>query len=252
MVPAWLRVYNTRESLRDAMLVVLKTQELAGIDVVADGELYRWDINHPETNGMIDYFVRPLQGIQVELTLDQLRAWRQKAGMAYRSRPAGIVTGPLGHGRLDLARDYALFRGLTPKPKKFTVTSPYMLAEVLEDAHYGSLDALVMALADLLKAQLAEIDAAVIQVDEANVTGHSDDGPIAAAGINRVLEAAAGRGRAVHLCFGNYGGQRIQRGAYTKLVAFFNALEADHVVLEMARRPEADLEVLRQVKPELG
>ena len=65
-VPAWLRVYNTRESLRDAMMVVLKTQELAGIDVVADGELYRWDINHPETNGMIDYFVRPLQGIQVE------------------------------------------------------------------------------------------------------------------------------------------------------------------------------------------
>ena len=61
-VPAWLRVYNTRESLRDAMMVVLKTQELAGIDVVADGELYRWDINHPETNGMIDYFVRPAPG----------------------------------------------------------------------------------------------------------------------------------------------------------------------------------------------
>ena len=34
----------------------IKTQELAGIDVVADGELYRWDINHAETNGMIDYF----------------------------------------------------------------------------------------------------------------------------------------------------------------------------------------------------
>src|SRR5947208_14626474 len=79
-VPAWLRLDNTRESLRDAMLVVLKTQELAGIDVVADGELYRWDINHPETNGMVDYFVRPLQGVEVELTLDQLRAWRRTAG----------------------------------------------------------------------------------------------------------------------------------------------------------------------------
>jgi 5-methyltetrahydropteroyltriglutamate--homocysteine methyltransferase len=234
------------------MLVVLKTQELAGIDVVADGELYRWDVNHPETNGMIDYFVRPLQGVQVELTLDQLRAWRQKTGMAYRSRPAGIVTGPLGHGRLDLARDYALYRDLTPKPKKFTVTSPYMLAKVLDDAHYGSLDALVMALADLLKAQLAEIDAAVVQVDEANVTGHPDDGPLAAAGINRVLEGAAGGRRAVHLCFGNYGGQTIQRGAYTKLVAFLDALEADHVVLETARRSESALEVLREVKPQLG
>src|SRR4051794_33758418 len=181
-VPSWLRIYNSRESLRDAMLVVLKTQELAGIDVVADGELYRWDINHPETNGMIDYFVRPLQGVQVELTQDQLRGWRQKTGRGYRSQPAGIVTGPIGHGRLNLARDYALYRDLTPKPKKFTVTSPYMLARVLEDAHYESLGALVMALADLLKAQLAEIDAAVVQVDEANVTGHPDDGPIAAAG----------------------------------------------------------------------
>ena len=251
-VPAWLRVYNTRESLRDAMMVVLKTQELAGIDVVADGELYRWDINHPETNGMIDYFVRPLQGVQAELTLDRLRAWRQKTGMAYRSLPAGIVTGPLGHGRLNLARDYALYRDLTPKPTKFTVTSPYMLAKVMDDAHYGSLGALVMALADLLKAQLAEIDAAVVQVDEANVTGHPDDGPIAAAGINRVLEGVATGRRAVHLCFGNYGGQTIQRGTYTKLVAFLNALEADHVVLEMARRPEAELEVFREVKAQLG
>src|SRR5262245_423706 len=149
-VPAWLRVYNTRESLCDAMLVVLKTQELAGIDVVADGELYRWDVNHPETNGMIDYFVRQLQGVQAELTLDQLRAWRQEAGMEYRTQPAGVVTGPLGHGKLNLGRDYALYRDLTPRPKKFTVTSPYMLAKVLADAYYGSLDALVMAIADLL------------------------------------------------------------------------------------------------------
>jgi 5-methyltetrahydropteroyltriglutamate--homocysteine methyltransferase len=251
-VPAWLRVYNTRESLRDAMLVVLKTQELAGIDVVADGELYRWDINHPETNGMIDHFVRPLEGVEAEPSRDQLHAWRRKTGMAYRTQPAGIVTGPLGHGRLNLARDYALYRDLTTKPKKFTVTSPYMLAKVLDDAHYGSLDALVMALAGLLKEQLEEIDAAVVQVDEANVTGHPDDGPIAAAGINRVLEGVGGGRKGVHLCFGNYGGQTIQTGTYAKLVSFLNTLEADHVVLEMARRPEPELEMLREVKPRLG
>ncbi|MDP6717252.1 MAG: hypothetical protein QGF59_01300, partial [Pirellulaceae bacterium] len=49
-VPLWLRVMSTQESLRDAILAIIKTQELAGIDVVADGELYRWDINHAETN----------------------------------------------------------------------------------------------------------------------------------------------------------------------------------------------------------
>lgn len=251
-VPTWLKVHSTRESLRDAMMAVLKTQELAGIDVVADGELYRWDVNHPETNGMIDYFVRPLAGVEVDLTIDQLRAWRQKGGMAYRREPAAIISGRLGPGRLNLARDYGLYRDLTEKPKKFTVTSPYMLAKVLADEHYGGLEEVVMALAGLLRDQLDGINAAVIQVDEANVTGHADDGPIAAAGINRVLEGVAeGSERAVHLCYGNYGGQTIQKGTYEKLVAFLNALEADHVVLEMARRPEDELARLRDVQPAL-
>ncbi len=251
-VPSWLRVYNTRESLRDAMLAVLKTQELAGIDVVSDGELYRWDINHPETNGMIDYFVRPLSGVQVDLSLEQLQDWRRRAGMGYRTQPAGIVQSAIGPGRLNLPRDYGLFRDLSPRPKKFTVTSPYMLAKVLADAHYRDLQALVMGLAEVLKAQVAEIDAQIIQVDEANVTGHPEDGPIAAAGINRVLEAVPLARRAVHLCYGNYGGQTVQKGTYERLVAFLNALDVNHVVLEMARRPAEELSLLREVKPQLG
>jgi 5-methyltetrahydropteroyltriglutamate--homocysteine methyltransferase len=249
-VPAWLRVYNTRESLRDAMLAVIKTQELAGIEVVADGELYRWDVNHPETNGMIDYFVRPLSGVRVDLSLEELRAWRRESGMAYRTQPSALVEGPIGPGRLNLERDYALYRDLSDRPKKFTVTSPYMLAKVLADRHYGDRGRLVLALADVLADQVAGIDADIIQVDEANVTGHPEDAEIAAAGINRVLAAIRGE-KAVHLCFGNYGGQTIQKGTYDRLVAFLNALEADHVVLEMARRPQAELALLRDVKPAL-
>ena len=68
-VPAWLAAYPSATHLRDAILVVLKTQELAGIDVVADGELSRFDVNHPDTNGMIDYFVRPLGGVRAALPL---------------------------------------------------------------------------------------------------------------------------------------------------------------------------------------
>jgi 5-methyltetrahydropteroyltriglutamate--homocysteine methyltransferase len=250
-VPTWLRVFGNRDSLRDAMMVVLKTQELAGIDVVADGELYRWDINHAETNGMIDYFVRPLSGVDVELTTAQLRAWQSLPGNAYRAKPAALVRGALEAGHLNLLRDYRLYRDLTPLPKKFTVTSPYMLAKVLADEYYRDLPALVMALADILKEQLVGLDADVIQIDEANVTGHAEDGAIAAAGINRVLEGVQGE-RAVHLCYGNYGGQTIQKGTYLRLIEFLNALQADHVVLEMARRPEAEMAMLRDVRPSLG
>ena len=66
-VPAWLAAFPTATALRDAILVVLKTQELAGLDVIADGELSRFDVNHPETNGMIDYFIRPMSGIHTGL-----------------------------------------------------------------------------------------------------------------------------------------------------------------------------------------
>jgi 5-methyltetrahydropteroyltriglutamate--homocysteine methyltransferase len=249
-VPTWLRVFGNSESLRDAMLVILKTQELAGIDVVADGELYRWNVNHPETNGMIDYFVSPMEGVQEELTYEQLALWQGRPDMAFRAQPAAAVVGPLGSGRLNLKRDYGLYRDLTQRPKKFTVTSPYMLAKSLHDQHYGSLDTLVMALAEVLCQQLSGIDAEIIQVDEANITGHADDGPLAAAGINRVLQGAENQ-KAVHLCFGNYGGQTIQKGTYDKLIAFLNALQCDHLVLEMARRPEHELALLRDVRPEI-
>ena len=47
-VPTWLQLSSSREGLRDAMLAVIKTQEMAGIELVADGELYRWDVNHAE------------------------------------------------------------------------------------------------------------------------------------------------------------------------------------------------------------
>lgn len=250
-VPVWLQMVSNRDAVRDAMMVVLKTQELAGIDVVADGELYRWDVNHAETNGMIDYFVRPLGGVDAELSYEQLVAWRAKKGTSFRAGPPGIVTGPITAGTLNLKGDYELYRRLTTRPKKFTVTSPYMLAKTLADEHYGNLEDLIMALADVLKEQVSGLPADVVQIDEANVTGHAEDGPLAAAGINRVLEGVSGE-RAVHLCYGNYGGQTIQRGTYEKLTAFLNALVANHVVLEIARRPEAELTMLKDVKTSLG
>ena len=250
-VPTWLRVFSTRESLRDAMMAVIKTQELAGIDVVADGELYRWDINHAETNGMIDYFLRPMEGISVDLTMEQLQRWRKRPGQQFRSAPPGVVIGPLGNGRLNLERDYQLFRDLTNRPKKFTVTSPYMLAKTVGDEYYGDVERLVMAIADVLQVQVRAIDAEVVQVDEANVTGHPHDAQIAAAGINRVLEAVQ-NAKAVHLCYGNYGGQTIQKGTYKELLDFLNLLRCDYLVLEIARRPEHELEWLKDVRPEIG
>lgn len=233
-VPDWLRAYPTKQGLIDATMVVLKTQEEAGIDVVADGELYRFDVNHPETNGMIDYFIRPMSGITSEISRETLEAFRGESGLAYRAEPAGVVEGPVGEGMLNLPKAYALVRPLTRARLKFTVTGPHMLSKVLMDRYYRDRARLADAIAEVLARQVAEIDAEVVQVDEANIPGHPEEGGWAAAAVNRVLEAVKGE-KAVHVCFGNYGGQTVQRGAWEALVPFLSALRADHLVLELKR-----------------
>jgi 5-methyltetrahydropteroyltriglutamate--homocysteine methyltransferase len=250
-VPAWLAAQPTAPHLRDALLVVLKTQELAGLDVISDGELSRFDVNHPETNGMIEYFIRPMGGISTAISREQAELFRTQAGMKFRTRPAGVVTGRITEGTLNLPGDWNHVRELTRVPLKFTITSPYMLAKTLLDQQYRDKRMLAMDIAQALRHQVAAIDCAVLQLDEANLTGHPEDAGWAHEPLNHVLAAARGA-KGVHLCFGNYGGQSIQQGLWKALLPFFNQLNADHLLLEFARRGHDELEVFRELRPGLA
>lgn len=250
-VPHWLLGDTSRLTLRDAIMVVLKTQEIAGIDVVADGELNRFDPSHPETNGMIDYFVSKMDGIRTKYSITDIQRFRADAGVAYRTDPAGIVTGDVGEGTLNLLRDYEFTRTLTAKPLKFTCTGPHMLTKVLTDRHYSSRPKLAMAIAEVLRKQLELIDAKVVQIDEANISGHPEDREWALEAINHVLEGIRGT-RGIHICFGNYGGQSIQKGFWRDLLPFLNGLKVDHLILEFARRGYDELEVFRELDPKIG
>jgi len=248
-LPTWLAAQPSTTNLRDAIMVVLKTQELAGLDLIADGELTRFNVNHPETNGMIEYFIGPMAGIETHLTFDEIMTFRTQPGMQFRRQPAGVVHGPVSTGALNLPDAWQAVKGLTTKPLKFTVTAPYMLAKTLLDRHYGDLRTLTMALAEVLRRQVEQIDAPVIQVDEANLTGHPEDADWAHEPINHVLDGIRGE-RALHLCFGNYGGQSIQQGFWRNLLPFLNRLHVNHLVLEFARRGYDELSVFQELREE--
>ena len=250
-VPHWLLGDSSRVTLRDAIMVVLKTQELAGIDVIADCELNRFDPSHPETNGMIDYFVRRMDGVGTRFSTSDVERFRSDAGLAYRAEPAGIVTGEVGEGELNLPRDFELTRSLTSHPLKFTCTGPHMLAKVLTDHHYGHPADLAMAIARVLRRQLERIHADVIQLDEANISGHPEDQDWAVPAINHVLDGIRSE-RAVHVCFGNYAGQSVQKGLWWDLMPFFNQLKTSHLVLEFARRGYDELEAFRDLDRRCG
>ena len=232
---------------------MIATQEQAGIDLVADGELYRFDVNHPETNGMIEYFVRPMAGVRSDIGFSEWLDYSRGAGMRFRAKPPGVVEGEIGAGTLNLKLPCARAKALATKPLKFTLTGPHMLAKTLHDRHYGSAEKLAHAIADVLSEQVKHLDADVVQLDEANLPGHPDEWKWAAAAINKVLSKIPRQAkRAVHLCFGNYGGQSIQKGTWAKLLDYLNALKVDHIVMETAHRPPDELAVFKDLRKDIG
>ena len=247
-VPEWLVALPSEQAVSDATRVVFDTQRQAGIDLPTDGELYRFDTNHPDTNGMIEYFVRPMGGTRSVFGRSEVEKFAAMQTMGFRAKPAAVIDQALSEGGLDLLSDCARAASVAGGPFKFTLTSPYMLARTLLDQHYGDFEEMLMAVAGLLGAQVRGLPCACVQIDEANIPGNPDHGPMAARAINVVLDQVdEGTARGVHFCFGNYGGQTIQSGTWKALHAFLNELHCDHLVLELAHRPADDLQALREI-----
>jgi 5-methyltetrahydropteroyltriglutamate--homocysteine methyltransferase len=232
----------SRLVVRDAVMAVLKTQELAGLDLVTDGELMRFDASHPETNGMVDYFISQMDGIRKVHSPADFERYHADRAAGYELLNAATVVGKIGPGTLNLPRDCEFARQLTRSPFKFTCTGPHMLARILDNRHYPDLPELAMDIAEVLRAQLELVEAETVQIDEASIAGYPQDGRWAAKAINHVLDGILNE-KAVHICFGNYGGQPMLRGFWRDLIPFLNALRADHLVLEFARRGYEELEV---------
>jgi 5-methyltetrahydropteroyltriglutamate--homocysteine methyltransferase len=194
-----------------------------------------------------------MQGIRSEIGFSEWLAYSKGAGMRFRTRPPGVVEGPVSAGTLNLSLACARARRLASRPLKFTLTGPHMLAKTLHDLHYRDAPKLAHAIADVLAAQVKHLDADVIQVDEANLPGHPREWKWAAETMNKVLKAVPKTAKAaVHLCFGNYGGQSIQKGGWNKLLDYLNALRVDHIVMEVAHRPPEELAVFKGLRSDIG
>lgn len=251
-VPDWLIALPSEQAEIDATQVIFSTQRLLGIDLPTDGEMYRFDKNHPDTNGMIDYFTGRLGGVSQVIGRSTGEAFRSESHMKFRAKPAGVVEGPITEGNLNLLEDCQRAASVAGGDFKFTLTSPYMLSRTLLDRHYQDFEGLTLAIADVLADQVVDLPCQCVQVDEANIPGNPADAPLAQEAINRILRKVEGRERSVHFCFGNYGGQTIQSGGWKPLVEFLNGLEVDHLVLELAHRPDDDLQALKELDSRIG
>src|SRR6266536_6285449 len=222
-----------------AIKAAVKDQELAGIDIVSDGELRR--------DNDVDYFLARIPGVHIP----------QRAKTDYFDYYDAEVTHPLpelpeepgaGFAGLGLAGDFRFTRQLTAKPIKFSFTGPFSLSRRIRDQAYAEPGELVRALARRLNAEARDLAAAgaeLLQIDEPFLAGYPEQVELAIEAVNIVTEDVPAAW-ALHVCYGNRYARPSWEGHYDFLFPAVLGAKVHQLVLEFARKGLDDLRLLEQ------
>jgi 5-methyltetrahydropteroyltriglutamate--homocysteine methyltransferase len=178
------------EGKRDAVRLVLRDQERAGIDIVTDGEQTR--------RHFVTTFIEQLDGVD----------FANRRTVRIRNRydaDVPVVVGAVARRGPVFVDDARFLRGATERRVKVTLPGPMTMVDTLYDAHYRSREKLAWAFAEILNAEAREIAATgvdVIQFDEPAFNVFFDE--VRDWGIRTLERAAEGLGctTAVHICYG--------------------------------------------------
>jgi 5-methyltetrahydropteroyltriglutamate--homocysteine methyltransferase len=241
-LPAWLeRAKNdflarrlTRHDLDDmhdtAIKAAIKDQEVAGVDVVTDGELRR--------DNLVDAFAERLSGVEV------YHASKKSSYDFYESVVrARLATAPLG-----LVADFRFLARFTDRIPKVSITGPHTLVKRIRNAYYPAEDAFAMDLARVMNAELRELATAgltEIQIDEPYYSGFPEDLPWAIRALNTLVDGVRAR-IGLHVCYGNRYGKPSWEGSYRYLFPAVLEARVQQLTLEFARRGEDDVKLFRE------
>jgi 5-methyltetrahydropteroyltriglutamate--homocysteine methyltransferase len=200
--PAWLAAPNQlwapwllegdalAEGKRDAVRLVLRDQEQAGIDIVTDGEQTR--------RHFVTTFIENLDGVD----------FQHKRTVRIRNRydaDVPVVVGPVARRGPVFVEDARFLRAETERRVKYTLPGPMTMVDTLYDAHYRSREKLAWAFAEILNEEARAIAATgvdVIQFDEPAFNVYFDE--VRDWGVRTLERAAQGLPctTAVHICYG--------------------------------------------------
>jgi 5-methyltetrahydropteroyltriglutamate--homocysteine methyltransferase len=183
----------------DATTLAVRSQELAGLDILTDGEIRRESYSN--------HFATALQGVDIDNPGEAL----DRSG---HPNPVPRVVGPVSRPGpvevrdLDFLREVASRAAGSSRPDrllKITVPGPFTMAQQAQDDWYGSTEALAMAYAEAVNAEVVDLFAAgadIVQLDEPYLQARPEPARrFGVKALNRALAGVSGT-TAVHLCFG--------------------------------------------------
>jgi 5-methyltetrahydropteroyltriglutamate--homocysteine methyltransferase len=244
-MPAWLeRVKNdylqrriSRHDLDEihdmAVKAAIKDQEVAGVDVVSDGELRR--------DNMIDHFAMRLPGVQTDHTSKKF----------YYDFYDSVVRTRMPTAALGIVDEFRFLRRFTARRAKFSVTGPHSLVKRIRNEHYPSEEAFALDIARIMNVELRELvkaGATDIQIDEPYYSGFPEDLSWGIKAIN-TLVAGIDAWVGLHICYGNRYGKPAWEGSYRYLFPAVLAAQVQQLTLEFGRRGEDDVQLFREFDP---
>jgi 5-methyltetrahydropteroyltriglutamate--homocysteine methyltransferase len=210
----------------------IKDQEVAGVDVISDGELQR--------DNMIDYFAERLPGVQIDLGSKRF----------YYDYYDSVVRSKLATGSLGLVDDARFLKRFTERGTKVTISGPHTLVKRIQNQHYPSEEAFALDLGRVMNLELRELARAGVtdlQIDEPYYSGFPEDLPWAIRAINAMVDSVDAH-LTLHICYGNRYGKPSWEGSYRYLFPTIADAKVHAISLEFARRGDEDLQLFDQFK----
>ena len=178
------------EAQNDATLLAIRVQERSGLDIVTDGEMRRESYSN--------HFATALNGVDIDNPGEAL----DRSG---QPNPVPRIVGPIERPRPVQSDDVRFLRANTDKLVKVTVPGPFTMSQQAQDDHYGRPEAVAMAYAEAVNAEVHDLFSAgadIVQLDEPYMQARPERArEFGVKALNRALEGVTGT-TAVHVCFG--------------------------------------------------
>ena len=214
----------------DATILAIRDMQLAGIDIVTDGEMRRESYSNR--------FALMLDGVDADNPAETI-------GRTGAMLKVPRVVGPIHRVAPVEIRDAAFLRAATDKTVKMTLPGPFTMAQQCRNDFYADNEEMAMAFAEAVNQELKDIVATgvdVVQLDEPWLQARPDEAQrYGVKAINRSLRDVPGV-TIVHLCFGYAHAVSNKPTGYSYLPQLADSI-AQQISIEAAQ-PRLDLGVL--------
>jgi 5-methyltetrahydropteroyltriglutamate--homocysteine methyltransferase len=225
---------NLAQAQDDATRLAMHDMELAGIDIITDGEMRRESYSN--------HFATTLEGID-------RGGPGEVIGRTGQPTLVPRITGRVRRTHAVEVRDVAFAKANTDHQVKITLPGPFTMTRQAKNEFYADDAELAMDFAVALNAEIRELKAAgadVIQLDEPWMQAFPDEARrYAVPAINRALEGIEGT-TVVHLCFGYAAMVPGEKPTGYSFLPELSAASAQQISIEAAQ-PRLDLGMLRDL-----